>query len=287
VLGSILAFRGDVAAARPLLVQCLDGALRVGQISMCVDSAAALAWLEEQEGAHAAAGAHHRFLLDRWSESEDHHYAVWGLRGAASFFARNGDLDEARACTEALATIAAATGHPDVLAALAHALGETALAEGNADTAAHQLERAVELHAGLDIPFERAQILLRAGGVLAVAGRRADAIARLTEAHRIARRLGAAPLASQAVAELAALGESIVARLGRRAAAAHEHAGLSRREHEVMRLVASGATNREIAAQLVLSTRTVDMHVRNILTKLRVRSRTEAATRAGELGLLT
>lgn len=53
-----------------------------------------------------------------------------------------------------------------------------------------------------------------------------------------------------------------------------------------MRLVAEGRTNREIAAQLVLSTRTVDMHVRNILTKLRSRTRTEAASRAAELGLL-
>ena len=51
-----------------------------------------------------------------------------------------------------------------------------------------------------------------------------------------------------------------------------------------MQLVASGRTNREIAEQLVLSTRTIDMHVRNILAKLGCRSRTEAATRAGELG---
>ena len=53
-----------------------------------------------------------------------------------------------------------------------------------------------------------------------------------------------------------------------------------------MRLVAQGLTNREIAARLVLSTRTVDMHVRNILTKLRSHTRTEAAARATELGLL-
>ena len=53
-----------------------------------------------------------------------------------------------------------------------------------------------------------------------------------------------------------------------------------------MRLVASGRTNRAIAAELVLSTRTVDMHVRNILQKLDCRSRVEAVTRAGELGLL-
>jgi DNA-binding NarL/FixJ family response regulator len=55
---------------------------------------------------------------------------------------------------------------------------------------------------------------------------------------------------------------------------------------EVMRSVAAGRTNREIAVELVLSTRTVDMHLRNILTKLRVRSRTEAAAKAGDLGLL-
>ena len=102
----------------------------------------------------------------------------------------------------------------------------------------------------------------------------------------VAGRLGAAPLAAQAAAEVARLGESVERRLGRRAAAEHEHAGLSRRELEVMRLVASGGTNREIAVELVLSTRTVDMHVRNILAKLRCRSRTEAVAKAGDLGLL-
>ena len=50
ILGSIHAFRGEWSAARPLLVQCLDTASRLDVVSMSVDSAAALAWLEEHEG---------------------------------------------------------------------------------------------------------------------------------------------------------------------------------------------------------------------------------------------
>ena len=210
-----------------------------------------------------------------------------GLRWSAAWLVRNGAAAEARACTEALSAIAASAGHRDALAALAHALGETALAEGDADAAAQQLDRAVDLHEGLDIPFERAQILVRAGVALAAAGHREIALERLREAHRAARMLGAGPLAAEIAAEVVALGASLEDNLGRRAVAEHEHAGLSRRELEVMRLAASGLTNREIAERLVLSTRTVDMHMRNILAKLRCRTRTEAARRASELGLLT
>ena len=65
-----------------------------------------------------------------------------------------------------------------------------------------------------------------------------------------------------------------------------ERAGLTRRELEVLRHVAAGRTNREIARELYLSRRTVDMHVRNTLAKLDCRSRGEATHRALELGLM-
>jgi DNA-binding NarL/FixJ family response regulator len=144
----------------------------------------------------------------------------------------------------------------------------------------------VELHEGLEIPLERGQILLRAGVATAAAGDREAALDRLAQAHRLAYRLGAAPLAAEIATEVVALDASLEEHLGRRAAADHDHAGLSPRELEVMRLAASGVTNREIAERLVLSIRTVDMHMRNILAKLRCRTRTEAARRASELGLL-
>ena len=123
-------------------------------------------------------------------------------------------------------------------------------------------------------------------GVGAAVGERELALERLGDAYRAARRLGARPLAAQAAGEVAKLGESVAARLGPRAEADAGGAGLSRRELEVLRLVAVGRTNREIARDLFLSPRTVDMHVRNILRKLDCRSRVEAAGRARELGLV-
>ena len=153
-------------------------------------------------------------------------------------------------------------------------------------TAAEQLCHAVELHRGLDLPLDRAEIELRAGVALAAAGEReAGARAPRRSAPR-ARRLGARPLAAEAARGRGA-GRVVVRRLGRRAEADADGAGLTRRELEVVRLVAVGRTNREIAQELFLSPRTVDMHVRNILRKLDCRSRVEAAHRATELGLVS
>jgi DNA-binding CsgD family transcriptional regulator len=286
VLGTIHLWRGRPEDARPLLERCLKTAMRLDVVSMLCDSASALAWLAAQEGDGARTTELSRLVVERWSRSEDHHYAVWGLRWAAVHAARTGEAADARACAEALATIASSAGHPDALAALAHALAETTLADGDADVALQQFARALALHDDLEIPFERAQILHGAGVAHVGAGERETGLEHLAEAHRIAHRLGAEPLAEQAAAAMAAAGASLEEHLGERAATRHRQAGLSRRELEVMRLVAEGLTNRQIADQLVLSTRTVDMHVRSILTKLRCKTRTEAAGRAAELGLL-
>ncbi|HET6815552.1 MAG TPA: AAA family ATPase [Actinomycetota bacterium] len=78
-----------------------------------------------------------------------------------------------------------------------------------------------------------------------------------------------------------------LAALGRRAVVQVANGGLTRREVEVVRLVAMGHTNREIARELFLSPRTVEMRVGSVPVKLDCRSRADAARRASELGLLT
>ena len=252
---------------------------------MTVDTTGSLARVAAAAGDTAEAAERCRAILALWERSDDLHYALAGLRWGAAFLASTGDRAGAHACAEALTAMASASGHPDALAALGHAMAETALLEGDAESAAEQLARAVELHRDLDLPFERAQIELRAGAALAAVGEREPALERMGDAYRTARRLGARPLAAAAAGEVARLGESVAGRLGARAEADAGGAGLSRRELEVLRLVAVGRTNREIARDLFLSPRTVDMHVRNILRKLDCRSRVEAAGRARDLGI--
>jgi DNA-binding CsgD family transcriptional regulator len=230
---------------------------------------------------------HSRAIVARWEITDDHHYALSGLRWAAAYLARTGAMDDAHACTDALTQIASRSGQPEALASLAHAIAELALADGDAESAAEQLMNALDLHRSIDMPFQRAQIELRTGVALAAAGELEPGLERLASAYRTARKLGARPLAAEAAKEATSLGDSVVRRLGRGAETDAEDGGLSRREREVVRLLAVGRTNREIAQELFLSPRTVDMHVRNILRKLDSRSRVEAANKAAELGLVT
>ena len=286
-LGTVLGLRGQCRRARPPLLESATLARRIELLAMELLSAWGLAVVDQVEGAGGAAVAGCRSILRRWEQTEERHYVIPALRWATSCFAEAGDGDGARSCAAALARIAADAGQEEASSALSHALGETALLDGDAEQAAGQFARALALLQGVDSPFERAESQRRAAAALVAAGRREQAVEQLVAAHRTARRLGARPLLQRLAADLAALGERADRRRGRRAAAPPAPGGLTRREVEVVRLVASGRTNREIARELFLSPRTVEMHVGSILLKLGCRSRADAVRRAAELGLLT
>jgi DNA-binding NarL/FixJ family response regulator/SHS2 domain-containing protein len=235
----------------------------------------------------AAAVARCQVILERWAQTEERHYVISPLRWATTVFAVAGEYSHVKACTAALTQVASQTGQVEAMSALAHALGETALIAGDPDEAASQFERAASLLADLGAPLERAESHRRAAAALVAASRREQAVEQLVAAHRAAQRLRARPLTAEIADELAALGERIDRRLGRRAAHQSDHAGLTRRELEVVRLVALGQTDKEIARELFLSPRTVETHVLNIRSKLDCRSRADAARRANELGLVT
>lgn len=119
---------------------------------------------------------------------------------------------------------------------------------------------------------------------------RAGAVGYLLKDAPIARLIEAILAASRGESVLhPSVASKVLAELSRLSSvsppAAPELAGLSERELDVLRLIARGATNKEIAAALFLAEGTVKNHVTNILTKLGVGDRTQAALRARELGI--
>jgi len=286
-LGLMYALQGQAGRARGLLNEALAGGRQHEFIAVQFESAWGLAVLADLDDNVGGALEQIRFVLDRWQHSEDRHYAIGPLRWASSFLVRRGEGALARGCASALAHITANAPHGEALSGVAFALAECAVLDGDLDQAMRHFSRSLDLLQTLEMPYERALTQLRLGEVLAANGERAAAVTRLVDAYRGARKLTARPLALRAARELKRLGEPIERRLGRGAVNQLESAGLSRREMEVMRLVAVGRTNQEIGRHLFLSTRTVDMHVRNVLAKLGARSRAEATHRADQLGLLT
>jgi DNA-binding CsgD family transcriptional regulator len=278
---------GRTSEGRAHLAELTRLGRRLSFLPALLEGLQGLALADELEGDLEAAADRNRELVElARTATTDAHHAAPTLRSAATFSASRGDAEQVSACADALAGSAARFASPDALAALAHVLGEASLLAGDAREAVRQFARAVELLEELDAPFELAVTRLRAGAAFAAAGERDVAVDSLVTAYRSFRKLGARPFAARATTALEELGEKIDRRLGRRAAGELERGGLTRRELEVLRLVAVGRTNAEIAQELFLSPRTVEMHVRNTLGKLGCRSRTEAAARGHELGLV-
>jgi DNA-binding CsgD family transcriptional regulator/tetratricopeptide (TPR) repeat protein len=148
-------------------------------------------------------------------------------------------------------------------------------------------------------PYPLAYALLRLAEARVTAGERDEAAAAVQRSHTIAGRLGAAPIAAEAVAlarrsrllldaDGAAIGDASAGRgTGQPPAPADQLArfGLTDREREVLMLVAAGRSNPEIARALFISAKTASVHVSNILAKLGVGGRVEAAAIVHRLGI--
>ncbi len=184
-----------------------------------------------------------------------------------------GDVGTARAAAGELSRLADELGAPLLRASATHARGAVLLCEGDAAGALAALRQAWTAWRELDAPYEAARARMLIGVACRRLGDEEAAAMELDAARWAFGQLGAAP-------DLARAQELV-----RRPAAGPAH-GLTARELEVLRLVATGRSNRAIAADLVLSERTVARHVSNMLAKLDVPSRTAATAYAYEHDLV-
>jgi DNA-binding CsgD family transcriptional regulator len=178
-----------------------------------------------------------------------------------------GRLDEAHAALDEFEAAIPASGLASAAVALARCRGNLAVALGLSVQAEAAFAAAQAMAPLVPMPFEHALLGLDDGRRLRAADRRPQAIAQLESAHRIFSDLGADPYVRACASELAALQVT---------AATESPAvllGLSRAELAVARLVATGLTNREVAAELFLSVKTVEYHLRNSYQKLDISSR--------------
>ena len=175
---------------------------------------------------------------------------------------------------------------------LLHALALSFAAEADRATGAMARERCDKTVAAweeIGDPYQLGRAFIGAAEAAAADGDRPTAAAQIRRAAEIADRLGARPLREQAewLARRARL--TLAGDLAAEAADPSEHVrqqyGLTARELEVLRLVAIGRSNRDIATELFISAKTASVHVSNIMSKLGVSSRVEAAAIAFRLGL--
>lgn len=285
--GLVCVLRGDSRRAKAPLRRAAEFGRVHGIFGLEVGAVWGLAMVAALDEDHARAENVVTSLVARCARSDEGHYALPALRWSASYLASRGAAPALAEVHRLLANHAVRNASPKVLSTLAHATAELALVEGRGDRGEAMMSRSLALLAEVTAPYEKALSTLRWGELAAATGRREEAVARLTTAYRTARLLGARPLADRSASALAAMGESVDQRLGRLAARGVEYGGLTRREREVLAHLALDETNREIAAALFLSTRTVDMHVRHVLEKLGCSSRSAAVRRAVERGWLT
>jgi DNA-binding CsgD family transcriptional regulator/tetratricopeptide (TPR) repeat protein len=193
------------------------------------------------------------------------------LPAAVEILSAVGDLPGAASAAGDLADIAAEYDTTALHAMSAYASGSVALAHCSFEAALPQLRQAYLLWRDLDVPYEAARTRVLLALACRELGDEDSAAMELEAARQVFGQLGAAPDMDRLDA------------LGPRTA---PPSGLSPREVEVVRLIATGRTNSAIAAELFLSEKTVARHVSNIFGKLGVGSRTAAAAYAFEHGLV-
>ncbi len=183
------------------------------------------------------------------------------------------EVGEARSALDQLTRIDDAVDAPLLHAITAYAAGSVLLAEGDAPSALGALRRAHQRWHDLKMPYDAARARVRIGLACRALGDHDAAALELAAARAVFERLDAQP----DLADLERLtGSERPARPG----------GLTERECQVLRQVAAGKTDREIAAALLISEHTVGRHLQNIFSKLGLSSRAGATAYAYEHGLV-
>jgi ATP/maltotriose-dependent transcriptional regulator MalT len=294
----LTAATSELAASRPAMTA--DGLVRLAELRRRQGRLVEAATLFEQAEPHglallgkaqlafdrddveAAAELSARYL--RRVPAQNRTARAEGLELLVRALAARGDPSGARtACTE-LSSIAAVVATPPLRASASIAAGTVALRDGKLEEAQKHFEDAVDLYLQCGAPFELARARIELARALA-ARQRLEAAG--DEAHRaieLLKELHAEFEVGRALALVASFTSATNG--GTAAPGTRRGPGLTKREVEVLRLVAGGLSNQDIGVRLAVSEHTIHRHIANIFNKLSVSSRAAAVAQAARRGLL-
>jgi DNA-binding CsgD family transcriptional regulator len=254
--GLAMAERGDVQRLRGDLDAAEASYALAGEYGFEPQPGLALLW--HARGRTTAAVAAVRRLL---AEPRDPVHRAQLLPAAVELLLAGGDREEAGRLAEELERFAAEVGCAALRAMAEHAHASVLLAGDEAALALPRLRQALTLWGSVGARYEVARCRALVGRACRLLGDEESARIELAAARDLCRELGARPAEQELARQLEPANAG----------------GLTARELEVLRLVAKGHSNPEIAATLVLSEKTVARHLSNIFAKLDVTSRTSAA----------
>ncbi len=267
-----LAARGARAPAQAHANEAAAQLALVGTEDSTIWVATAQAWLALAEDDHeqVAAALQPTARLPSWIGVDEPGWRPWPALAVEAQVALGRD-DEAERILVPFEELAAARGRRSALAAAARARGALEAVRGKPDHAEAAFQAGLTRVRDLPMPFDRALFQAAYGRFLRRTGRRSAALAHLEAARAAFADLGARPYVERCDRELTACGRTPAKRtVGPRAT-------LTPQESAVARLVACGRTNRQAAAELVVSVKTIEYHLGNAYAKLGVTSRTQLA----------
>jgi DNA-binding CsgD family transcriptional regulator len=256
---ALAAWRGREAEARELIEANVEDVLSRGEGMGLIISYHALALLGNGLGRYAEA----RLMAERACEHEDLGVFAWALTELVEAAARSGEPAVAAGALQRLAETTQAAGTDWALGI--EARSRALVTEG--DAAEGHYREAIERLGRTRIRVELARAHLLYGEWLRRGGRRLDAREQLRTAHEMCTAMGLEAFAERARRELQATGETV------RKLSVETRDELTPQEAQIARLAGDGQTNPEIAAELFISPRTVEWHLRKVFAKLGISSR--------------
>jgi DNA-binding CsgD family transcriptional regulator len=265
---AVAAYCGREDEARRVALAAIATSYEIGAPQMAKEPRSTLAFLEVSLGNYPAALAALQPDLDVFdgtggTEIEGGRH----LPDAIETLSAVGRADEAEALIKTLETNGIRYDRPWMLAMAARGRGHVLSARGDLDGAQRAVEHAMTHHQRLPMPFETARTQLLLGQLQRRRRRRQDAAASLRESLDTFERLGAPLWAARARADLDRLDSP-----------RGDGQGLTAAEHRTAKLAAAGRSNKEIAAELFISEKTVEMYLSAAYRKLGVRSRAGLST---------